>query len=373
LAIGSEVLNESAGRRGHLEAVELKLDDKTPKLVLSIGYEVESAAKISDIAGDDRDTFPDEAPPPVQASERRGEGRMHDTPRIVRYDPEVDVTASPTAADRLRAYARLALDHLGATVGSCSRAVTEDLVPRLATNVKDLFALAVRFLGALRSQLDDKPRRKQVPRSEAARAHLKNTRRSGRRYLIAASIACAIVAAGWGIYVWAARGSAKASSDTGTSSETEAEKEADYEASREGESPPRPLDSPGQAEAAVAAAAVAPQGSQVRAVPLPPKTVRGSAFGADAVAGGETYVLRMTNPVAELDGIMEQDGFSVTIPGSLSLSRAGPIATAHPDVEYAGILNRGDSSELTLRFVAGRHPAYRVEARGATVEITIAR
>ena len=84
-------------------------------------------------------------------------------------------------------------------------------------------------------------------------------------------------------------------------------------------------------------------------------------------------VLRMSNPVVEMDGIIEEDGFSVTIPGSLSLSRAGPIATAHPDVEHASILNRGDFSELTLRFVAGRRPAYRVEARGPAVEITLAR
>ena len=111
-----------------------------------------------------------------------------------------------------------------------------------------------------------------------------------------------------------------------------------------------------------------PQGA-----PLPPKTVRGTAFGADAVVGGEKYVLRMSNPVSELDGIIEADGFSITIPGSLSLSRAGPIAAAHPDVEHASILNRGDFSELTLRFVAGRHPAYRVEARGPAIEITVAR
>ena len=72
----------------------------------------------------------------------------------------------------------------------------------------------------------------------------------------------------------------------------------------------------------------------------------------------------MSNPVGEMDGIVEEDGFSVTIPGSLSLSRAGPIASSHPDVEHASILNRGDFSELTVRFVAGRRPAYRVEARG---------
>lgn len=118
---------------------------------------------------------------------------------------------------------------------------------------------------------------------------------------------------------------------------------------------------------------VAAGGYEVQGAPLPPESVRGTAFGADSVAGGETYVLRMSNPVAEMDGIVEADGFSVTIPGSLSLSRAGPIATAHPDVEHASILNRGDFSELTIRFVAGRQPAYRVEARGPAVEITIAR
>ncbi|TNF64493.1 MAG: hypothetical protein EP303_01025 [Deltaproteobacteria bacterium] len=109
----------------------------------------------------------------------------------------------------------------------------------------------------------------------------------------------------------------------------------------------------------------------MQGAPLPPEAVRGTAFGADSVAGGEKYVLRMSNPVVEMDGIIEEDGFSVTIPGSLSLSRAGPIATAHPDVEHASILNRGDFSELTLRFVAGRRPAYRVEARGPAVEITL--
>jgi hypothetical protein len=106
---------------------------------------------------------------------------------------------------------------------------------------------------------------------------------------------------------------------------------------------------------------------------MPPEKVHASVFGADSVAGGEKYVLRMSNPVAEMDGIIEADGFSVTIPGSLSLSQAGPIAAAHPDVEHASILNRGDFSELTLRFVAGRQPAYRVEARGPSIEITIAR
>ena len=361
LAIGSTVVHEGTSRRGHLEAVELKMDEATPKLVLSIGYEVESsAAKASAEEEGDRDTLPEETPPAIQASRRSAEERMHDTPRIVRYDPGVETAESETAAERLRAYAKSATDQLTSTVGSARAAVTGGLLPRITTNIKELSALIARFIGALRSQLDDKPRRKQVPRSEAARAHLKNTRRNGRRYLLVVAMACGIVAAGWGVYVWAASG-------TEAATEAEAEAEAASETAAETASETAAATETGN-EAGDGAAAYEVQGA-----PLPPESVRGTVFGADSVAGGETYVLRMSNPVAEMDGIVEADGFSVTIPGSLSLSRAGPIATAHPDVEHASILNRGDFSELTIRFVAGRQPAYRVEARGPAVEITIAR
>jgi hypothetical protein len=354
LAIGSTVINENTSRRGHLEAVELKMDEATPKLVLSIGYEVEQASEAS--AGDatDRDTLPEETPLAVQANRRSTEDRMQDTPRIVRYDPDVETPESETASERLRAYAKLASDQLASSVGSARAAVTDGLLPKITTNVKELIALIARFIGALRSQLDEKPRRRQVPRSEAARAHLKNTRRDGRRYVLVAAMACGIVAAGWGIYLWAAAGLDTAT-DTETATEATAETATGTEAATEA----------GQG-AAIGA-------YEVQGAPLPPEMIHGTVFGADSVSGGEKYVLRMSNPVNEMDGIIEADGFSVTIPGSLSLSQAGPIATAHPDVEHASILNRGDFSELTLRFVAGRQPAYRVEARGPSIEITIAR
>jgi len=367
LAIGSTVVHEGTSRRGHLEAVELKMDEATPKLVLSIGYEVESsAAKASAEEEGDRDTLPEETPPAIQASRRSAEERMHDTPRIVRYDPGVETAESETAAERLRAYAKSATDQLTSTVGSARAAVTGGLLPRITTNIKELSALIARFIGALRSQLDDKPRRKQVPRSEAARAHLKNTRRNGRRYLLVGAMTCGIVAAGWGVYLWAASGT-EAGSEAAAEAATEAATEAVTEAVTEAATAAGAETEIGN-EIANAAAAYEVQGA-----PLPPESVRGTAFGADSVAGGETYVLRMSNPVAEMDGIVEADGFSVTIPGSLSLSQAGPIAAAHPDVEHASILNRGDFSELTIRFVAGRQPVYRVEARGPAIEITIAR
>ena len=373
LAIGAGMLNETAGRRGHLEAVELRMDEQTPKLVLSIGYEVHSGSNSgADESSDDdagRDTLPDE-PPVIRASRPSEEVRLHDTPRIVRYDMAAEEAAHQSITDRLRAYAKSATDQLASTAGSARTAVTEGLVPTASLKIKDVAALTARFIGALRARLDEKPRRKQVPRSQAARAHLKNTRRSRRRYVVLAAMVAGIVAAGWGIYLWAA--------ESATASESASESAAEPGAATE----PASASEAGAATASGAAtepasqAASAPETASAIAVqgaPLPPETVRGISFGAETVAGGEKYVLRMSNPVVEMDGIVEDDGFSVTIPGSLSLSRAGPIAAAHPDVEHASILNRGDFSELTVRFVAGRQPAYRVEARGPAVEITIAR
>ncbi|MGB5348928.1 MAG: PilZ domain-containing protein, partial [Polyangiales bacterium] len=77
LAIGASVLNESSGRRGRLEAVELKMDEITPKLVLSIGYELDGAS--TGLAADegDRDTLPDEAPLKIQVQQSGREERMH--------------------------------------------------------------------------------------------------------------------------------------------------------------------------------------------------------------------------------------------------------------------------------------------------------
>lgn len=358
LAIGSGMVNECAGRRGHLEAVELRMDAKTPKLVLSIGYEVGGEGASASIVDTGRDTMPDE-PPIVRASRPSGEVRTQDTPRIVRYEKAEEESAQEPITDRLRAYARSAVAQLASTASDVRRAVTDGLAPRIGAAIRDFFTLIARFIGALRARLDEKPRRQQVPRSQAARAHLKNTRRNGRRYVALIFMIAGIVAAGWGIYWWAA------SSATASASASEPEPEPESAPESASES------TPGSAEAPAAEASA--EAIPAQGAPLPPEAVRGSAFGADAVPRGEKYVLRMSNPVVEMDGIVEDDGFSVTIPGSLSLSRAGPIAAAHPDVEHASILNRGDFSELTIRFVAGRHPTYRVEARGPAVEITIAR
>ncbi|MEC7521879.1 MAG: PilZ domain-containing protein [Myxococcota bacterium] len=108
------------------------------------------------------------------------------------------------------------------------------------------------------------------------------------------------------------------------------------------------------------------------ATPSGPVT-EGSSFGSESVADGRSATLHMSNPVTTLRGQRLPDGFTVTIPGALSNDPAGPIAAANPSIERAMILNRGDHSVLTVRFVAGRNPDYRVVARGNTVEVTVGR
>lgn len=99
----------------------------------------------------------------------------------------------------------------------------------------------------------------------------------------------------------------------------------------------------------------------------------GREFGSAEVPDGRVFRLRMSLPIESFQGTTTANGFEVTVPESLSLDRAGPIAAAHPDVERAMVLNRGDHAELSIRFVEGRSPAFRVRARGATLEITIGR
>ncbi len=119
--------------------------------------------------------------------------------------------------------------------------------------------------------------------------------------------------------------------------------------------------------------ASAREASEEPAVAAPIASAPSSAFGADEVTNGRTSTLRMSQPITSLVGQADESGFTVTVDGALSLDRAGPIAAANPSVERASILNRGDHCVLTVRFVSGRSPAYRVAIRGQSVEVTIGR
>ena len=121
------------------------------------------------------------------------------------------------------------------------------------------------------------------------------------------------------------------------------------------------------------ATATAPAALPPVAEEMPAPAVVAMEFGAAAVERGRTTTLRMSAPIQSLEGLADGSGFTVTVRGSLSLDRASPISASNPSVERAAILNRGDFCVLTIRFVEGRSPQYRVVARGTSLDVTIGR
>jgi hypothetical protein len=77
--------------------------------------------------------------------------------------------------------------------------------------------------------------------------------------------------------------------------------------------------------------------------------------------------------VQSIEGTARELGFKVRIPRRLSLDRASPIAQSHPAVARAMILNRGAYAELSIDFLPGEPPRYRVVGKGNMLEVTIER
>lgn len=99
--------------------------------------------------------------------------------------------------------------------------------------------------------------------------------------------------------------------------------------------------------------------------------VIGRNFGAERVEDGRMTALQMTLVPTALEGQADPNGFTVTVRGALSETRAAQIARTNPAVDRASIINRGDHCVLDVRFVEGRTPAYRVAIVNQTVEVTI--
>jgi hypothetical protein len=381
LAIGSDVYNATAGRLGRLDNVELAFDEdeRTPKLVLSIGYAVEEQAAAPGPSGGSS-TAPQaharaelaeegpQAPAGYADSAVEDEALLEAAGRDIEMDTLRDEEAlAPAQRSRslpdFKTHVHMALALLSQLSERTWETLKHKGLPWLRLHIQQSAQLLHRFSVALSGRMGERPRRKQVPRSDAARAHLKNTRRGGRRTLVLAALGCLVLAAGFGIYRQL-RSEPSAAVEEGEAVVVDAETEQTVSETQ----PAEPKAKPKAAEAK-------PKAAEAKPAPAPAsaRKVEGTAFGAEEVKRAEIYTLRMSNPVSVIRGVVEDDGFSVKIPGALSLSRAGPIAAAHPDIERATILNRGDFSELTVRFVAGRKPQYRVEAKGASIEIQLER
>jgi len=126
------------------------------------------------------------------------------------------------------------------------------------------------------------------------------------------------------------------------------------------------------APAAAAPVAARPAAAEVAASDVVTSNASANTmrFGAGSVRG-RRFTLNMSAPIKSIAGSADVGGFSVVIDGALSLDRAGPIAASHPALARSMILNKGDRSELTIRFRDGLSPKYQVLARGGALEITI--
>jgi hypothetical protein len=133
----------------------------------------------------------------------------------------------------------------------------------------------------------------------------------------------------------------------------------------------KPMAAKPQAKQPAPKQAAPPKPAATQAKAPKARVANGTAFGDANVEQAERYVLRMSQPVRELRGVADGDGFSVVIPGSLALDRAGPISAKHSAVRRSMILNRGDRSELTIRFERGKKPSYQVRADGASLVILL--
>lgn len=103
-------------------------------------------------------------------------------------------------------------------------------------------------------------------------------------------------------------------------------------------------------------------------------TAASMTFGAGDVRHGATTVLHMDAPITGVEVVPDGGGFRAILRGGRSLDRAGSVAAVSPSlVERASVENRDDHAELEVRFVVGRSPAYRVEAVGDEIRITIGR
>jgi hypothetical protein len=422
LKLGMGVAVEGLGpARGRLASVDLRLEGGVPRLLLVVEHDgvrdsapspvdqtsdetlqdVDAAALVREAAPieaapEDELDAEDEAAPQAEAHESSRDAMAppatHDEPRAVWQD------LLDKAKERAAAIAVLAIDRGKPALASVLAklvAFAGMVMAKGGPRMKRLGARASALVGSLGAKIKERTKGKRRTAAVPVRVAAPPKRRPQReeveapapkrmRRIVMLSV-IAFLGVGAAVYVFA--------SDHGG--------EPEPEPARAAAPPPAPVIAPppvqlaAPVDAPIEPAVDAPL-PDPRAMPEPESAagqlgepsypslrdatqrqtapaVEGQSFGAASVPNGRSAMIRMSQPVASLTGQQESDGFTVTIQGALALDRAGPIASANPSVERAMILNRGDHSVLTVRFVAGRNPPYRVVARDRAIEIVIGR
>ncbi len=467
LKVGTGV--EESGRSGRLEAVDLRMDGETPKLILTIGY-ADTAPIQQDSAFDsieqDADTTLMDAPAP-QAFEDPSfdeseesfedeafeadsaidslvdEERPRSVPELVRYDKTSEAPPELSSDDdealaALRPSPKQRLDAASKSAKlywSKSRVALIALWARLAPTARAWWARAKHFGGSVvrktgpwfdtiknrMGRKNDAPRSKRSTRAPkrrttaAPKGRDAAPRRPGRRVRLRWWLLIGLVGVGIAVVGRADPAIVPTGEklpkpvaepelgDTGESVEpivqpvVEAQPEVaqpEVEAELEEQEPvvleigdvepetPRAMPEASRNAGRIPEPSFPSLGEAAR--PSAPGTVPSESpysvdvresvsrsFGENRVAGGQEFRIRLNADARGLHGETTDDGFTVVIVGARAEEGARRIASVHPGVERARIDNEGNQATLTVKFVAGQSPAYRVHVRGSALYVTL--
>ena len=462
LKVGTGV--EEGGRSGRLEAVDLRMEGNTPKLILTIGYAATDPSGVIAFDAeqeDEADTTLMDAPVPARAldgfdaiddsddavdelfdddddvddedHEMRADN-PRSVPELVRYDPESESEpelqgdeADALAAMRPSAKQRFENAQKQAKVyWSKTRVAMVALWARLAPTARSWWARAKHFGGSMVrrtgpwladlkkrvARKSESARSKRATRAPKRRTTAPKSRDAAPRRRFKLRWWLVVAAAGIGIAVVGRADTAIVPSgdklpkpvvepelgDVGAEIETlEEASEHEAEATSDAIEPqappvleigdvepetPRALPEARRSAGRIPEPSFPSLGEAAR--PAAPGTVpsespysvdvRESAarsFGEASISGGQEFRIRLSADARGLHGETTDDGFTVVVVGARAEEGARRIASVHPGVERASIDNQGNQATLTLKFVAGRSPAYRVHVRGSALYVTL--
>lgn len=405
LRLGTAVTTED-GRSGILSAVELRVVDELPRLVLTITFDENPEGAASDelVAGDGvtdpeacvdafagEDADPDTIPDDVQPGDLAPAVAPAPAPGPSAFrqigEPVLDRASGVASAVRDAAEARLE-----AAVPAVKRgldAVREGAarsagrLPEVghaaAGTVERLRRFGGIFLAkAKKAPESEAPRRRvqgQRPSVAPAAAEVPSRKLRGRHVLVGLVGAAVVVLGAKGVL---------GAADPPASSPVVPERTQDVvvpAAAPATTTLALPPTTAAPSAAAVTAGSAAgsapalepPSPSLQSPEELPPPPPNTRHFGSASVPGAMRFELTMTTPVERIVGETTERGILIHVEGSNSISRAGPIAEQHPGVERASIRNQGENAELRLEWRPGYHPAYRVEAVGNRLRILLGR
>ncbi|AKU96747.1 hypothetical protein AKJ09_03411 [Labilithrix luteola] len=95
-------------------------------------------------------------------------------------------------------------------------------------------------------------------------------------------------------------------------------------------------------------------------------------FGNGPVGSGNVMRIKMDGAIEKIHGASQPSGFTVVIPGRLSLEAAAPLAAKDSRIAAIRMSNEPSGAELSVTFKDGV-PNYQVRAKGDSLELVLAK